>query len=132
VCTGGRRLIGSFKLQIIFRKRATKYRSLLRKMNYEDQGSYESSPPCRHLAATFRYGKCTVSTKHLGVSLNAPIRYIQCYVSINASTSYCQCYVSLNAPIFYIQCYVSLIALIHYIQCCVSLPLQRKKVLLFT
>ena len=42
-----RRLIGSPKLQIIFHKRATKYRSLLRKMTYKDNGSYESSPPCR-------------------------------------------------------------------------------------
>jgi len=33
-------------LQIIFHKRATKYRSLLRKMTYKDKGSYESSPPC--------------------------------------------------------------------------------------
>ena len=46
--TGWRTLIGSPKLQIIFHKRATKYRSLLRKMTYKDKGSYESSPPCRH------------------------------------------------------------------------------------
>ena len=46
--TGWRRLIGSPKLQIIFHKRATKYRSLLRKMTYKDKGSYESSPPCSH------------------------------------------------------------------------------------
>jgi len=44
--TGWRRLIGSPKLQIIFHKRATKYRSLLQKMTYKDKGSYESSPPC--------------------------------------------------------------------------------------
>ena len=44
--TGWRRLIGSPKLQIIFHKRATKYRALLRKMSYKDKGSYESSPPC--------------------------------------------------------------------------------------
>jgi len=44
--TGWRRLIGSTKLQVIFHKRATKYRSLLRKMTYKDKGSYESSPPC--------------------------------------------------------------------------------------
>jgi len=44
--TGWRRLIGSPKLQIIFHKRAIKYRSLLRKMTYKDKGSYESSPPC--------------------------------------------------------------------------------------
>jgi len=44
--TGCRRLTGSSKLQIIFHKRATKYRSLLRTMTYKDKGSYESSPPC--------------------------------------------------------------------------------------
>jgi len=44
--TGWRRLIASPKLQITFHKRATKYRSLLRKMTYKDKGSYESSPPC--------------------------------------------------------------------------------------
>jgi len=44
--TGWRRLIGSPKLQIIFHKRATKHRSLLRKMTYKDKGFYESSPPC--------------------------------------------------------------------------------------
>jgi len=46
VCTGWWRLIGSPKLQIIFHERATKYRSLLRKITYKDKGSYESSPPC--------------------------------------------------------------------------------------
>jgi len=44
--TGWRRLIGSPKLQIIFHKRATKYRSLLWKTTCKDKGSYESSPPC--------------------------------------------------------------------------------------
>ena len=44
--TGWRRLIGSPKLQIIFHKRAIKYRSILRKMTCKDKGSYESSPPC--------------------------------------------------------------------------------------
>ena len=43
--TGWRRLIGSPKLQVIFRKRATNYRGLLWKVTYEDKGSYESSPP---------------------------------------------------------------------------------------
>ena len=50
--TGWQRLIGSPKLQIIFHKRATKYRSLLRKMTYKDKGSYESSPPCNRPCAT--------------------------------------------------------------------------------
>jgi len=44
--TGLRRLIESPKLQIIFHKRATKYRALLLKMTCKDKGSYESSPPC--------------------------------------------------------------------------------------
>ena len=50
-CTGWRRLIGSPKLQTIFHKRATKFRSLLQNMTYKDKGSYESSPPCIHLYA---------------------------------------------------------------------------------
>jgi len=33
-------------LQVIFRKRATSYRALLRKMTYEDKASYDSTPPC--------------------------------------------------------------------------------------
>ena len=44
-----RRLVGSPKLQIIFHKRATKYRSLFQKMTYKDKGSDESSPPCIHM-----------------------------------------------------------------------------------
>jgi len=63
--TGWRRLIGSPKLQIIFHKRATKYRSLLRKMTYKDKGSYESSPPCIH---TSRLQKTGFDTTFLGKS----------------------------------------------------------------
>jgi len=33
-------------LQVIFRKRATSYRALLRKMTYEDKASYDSTDPC--------------------------------------------------------------------------------------
>ena len=44
--TGWRKPIGCLKLQIIFRKRATKYRAVLRKMTYKDKASYASSPPC--------------------------------------------------------------------------------------
>jgi len=53
--TGWRRLIGSPELQIIFHKRATKYRSLLWKMTYKDKGSYESSPPCTNLSSHFQW-----------------------------------------------------------------------------
>jgi len=45
--TGWRRCIGCLKLQVIFRKRATNYRALLREMTCEDKASYKSSPPCR-------------------------------------------------------------------------------------
>jgi len=51
--TGWRRLVGSPKLQIIFHKRATRYRSLLRKITYKDKESFESSPPrieCHYLS----------------------------------------------------------------------------------
>jgi len=44
--TGWRRLIECLKLQVIFRKRATNRRVLLRKMTYEDKASYDSMPPC--------------------------------------------------------------------------------------
>jgi len=45
--TGWRRSIGCLKLQVIFCKRATNYRALLRKMTYKDKVSYDSTPPCR-------------------------------------------------------------------------------------
>jgi len=44
--TGWRRLIRCLKLQVIFRKRATNYRALLRTKTYKDKASYRSSPPC--------------------------------------------------------------------------------------
>ena len=60
--TGWRRLIGSPKLQIIFHKRATKYRSLLQKMTYKDKGSYESSPPCTQFTS---YMSCHILMSHV-------------------------------------------------------------------
>jgi len=50
-------LKGSPKLQIIFHKKTTKYRSLLRKITYKDNGSYGSSPP--YTSAT---PSCTFAT----------------------------------------------------------------------
>jgi len=44
--TGWWRHIGCLKLQIIFRKRATNHRALLRKLTCEDKASYDSTPPC--------------------------------------------------------------------------------------
>ena len=48
--TGWRRPIGCLKLQVIFRKRATNYRALLRKMTCKDKASYDSTPPCTKYA----------------------------------------------------------------------------------
>jgi len=47
---GGARGIGCLKLQIIFRKRASMYRVLLRKMTCRDKTSYDSTPPCKELS----------------------------------------------------------------------------------
>jgi len=41
-----RRPIGCLKLQVIFCKRATNYRALLRKMTCKDKASYDSTPHC--------------------------------------------------------------------------------------
>jgi len=71
--TGRRRLVGSPKLQIIFHKRATKYRSLLRKMTYKDKGSYESSPPCITLSQTLLTLSQTAHT-HTHVHIHNHIR----------------------------------------------------------
>jgi len=44
-----RKPIGCLELQVIFRKRATNYGALLRKMTYKQNASYGSSPPCIHI-----------------------------------------------------------------------------------
>ena len=44
--TWWRRLVGCLKSQVIFRKRATNYRALLRKMTDVDKEYYGSTPPC--------------------------------------------------------------------------------------
>jgi len=44
--TGWRRPIGCLKLQVIFRKRATMYRALSRKITSRDKASCDSTPPC--------------------------------------------------------------------------------------
>jgi len=50
--TGRRTPITCFTLQVIFRKRATNYRVLLRKVTNEDKASHDSTPPCILKAAT--------------------------------------------------------------------------------
>jgi len=50
--TGWRKPIRCLKLQLqfIFCNRATHYRALLRKMTYEDEAPYASTPPCSELS----------------------------------------------------------------------------------
>ena len=45
-CQGWRRPIECLKVQVIFRKRTTNCRALLRKMTCKDKASYGPSPPC--------------------------------------------------------------------------------------
>ena len=62
--TGWRRLIASPKLYIFFHQRATKYRTLLRKMTCKDKGSYESSPPCTKYSSESNLGRSVAFLEH--------------------------------------------------------------------
>ena len=53
--TGWRRLSAFLKVHVIFRKRATNYRALLRKMTYEDKASYDSTPPYNASVCEYYY-----------------------------------------------------------------------------
>jgi len=57
--TGRRRPIGCHELQVIFRKRATNYRALLRNMTCKDKASYDYMPPCNGSSPT-----CTLLTSY--------------------------------------------------------------------
>ena len=52
------RPVGCLKLHIIFRKNATNYMALLRKMTYKDEASYASLPPCIQSDARPHLQKC--------------------------------------------------------------------------
>ena len=58
--TGWQRPIGCLKLQVIFRKRAKKYRALLWKMTYKDKASYDSTPPCTYTTTILLRGAVTI------------------------------------------------------------------------
>ena len=81
--TGWRRLIGSPRLQIIFHKRATKYRSLLRKITNKDKGSYESSPPCVYMYTFTLYLYIYIHVHiYTYIYVNVHIEFIYPYTSI--------------------------------------------------
>ena len=58
--TGWRSLIGCLLSQAIFRKRATNYRAVLRRMTYTHKASYGCSPPCTSFGFEiwFRFSNC--------------------------------------------------------------------------
>jgi len=62
---GWRRLIGCLKLQVIFCKRATKYRALLRKMTCKDKAPCDSTPPCTHSYISCDLFICVATLKHM-------------------------------------------------------------------
>ena len=49
------RCSGCLKSHVIFRKRATNYRTLLRKMTYKDKASYDSTLHCTYVLNSFVY-----------------------------------------------------------------------------
>ena len=69
VHTGCRRLIGYLKLQVIFRKRATNSRALLRKMTYGDKASSVTAPPCTELTSELTFEK-KVAPQHTATHCN--------------------------------------------------------------
>jgi len=60
--TAWRRLIECLKLQVIFRKRATKHRALLQKMTYEDKASYDST---LHVLYTTKFKSMCIAQRGL-------------------------------------------------------------------
>ena len=59
--TGWRGVIGCLNLHVIFRKRATNYRAVLRETTYEDQAHYDSTPPCTYSLCKHAYGVAIMS-----------------------------------------------------------------------
>ena len=59
--TEWRRPIGCLKMQVIFGKRATNCRTLLRKMTYKDQASCGSAPRCKVPVCSYQHktGLCS-------------------------------------------------------------------------
>jgi len=68
-----RRPLGCLKLQVIFRKRATKYRAILREITYGDKALNDSTPPCTSIAHTH------LSTEHIHLSISRCIALTQGY-----------------------------------------------------
>ena len=83
--TGQRRSIGCLRLQVMFRKRATNYRALLRKTTYKDKASYDFTPHCNnqdpqrmciYIYMPMCIHKYTYIQKALKTAMR-PLRYVQ-------------------------------------------------------
>jgi len=70
--TGWQRCIIYLKLQVSFRKRATNYGALLRKITYKDKASYGSSPPCKNSPGIFKKVKKSLIFWELYILLKQP------------------------------------------------------------
>jgi len=78
--TGWRSLIGCLKLQVIFRKRATSYRALLREMTKEDKPFYDFTPPCRAVHCAIMHVRaihCARSHANIVTNCNTPYHTAQ-------------------------------------------------------
>ena len=72
--TEWRRRIGCLKLQVSFRKRATNYRALLRKITSEEKASYHSTQPCIHIEhMTIEYEHKTIEYEHMTIEYDATL-----------------------------------------------------------
>ena len=56
-------------MQVIFRKRATNSRALLRKMTYGDKATYVTAPPCTELTSELTFEK-KVAPQHTATHCN--------------------------------------------------------------
>jgi len=83
--TGWQRPIGCLKLQVIFRKRATNYRTLWRKMTCKDKGSCASSP-CTTYTHIYTY-----TYRHGDRHNKEPLRHVQLclFAMYNCASSPC-------------------------------------------
>ena len=92
LCTGWRRPIECLKLQVIFRKRATHHRALLRKTTYENKAPCDSTPPCTCIC---RY-ICTGVYVHVHTCMHVPrgrhtCTYVCVYMYICMYMRMCRC-----------------------------------------
>ena len=115
MCTGCRRLIGCLELQIIFCKRATNYRVLLRKMTYKDKPSYASLPPCIMKCTHIRKNVCTyVKCTHVRICV---CEYLKCtHVRICVCT-YVKCTHVRICVCTYVRCTHVRICVCTYVKC---------------